>query len=212
VKPADAEAASGGRFGFSATHATILVALLGAIGTATAAIYTARENLRLEDAKQVAAAELARQDFETKLIFRAIEGSDSAEERIRNLKFFLEAGFLRDPEGKIKKLDPAKFPSKVTPSFDCLKDTDPAARVICSNSGLSTQDGVMASLFVRLKAGLGDSAEEQNKLVAEQRQWLLLQRNACVDATEPVSCMAEKYDQRIRYLRDRIAAQAATTR
>jgi uncharacterized protein YecT (DUF1311 family) len=209
VKPRDADVAGESPFAFTATHATIIVALIGVIGTAVGAILTARENIRLEDAKRVAAAELSRQDFETKLIFRAIEGSDSAEERIRNLKFFLEAGFIRDPDGRIQKLDPAKFPSKVPPSFDCLKDSDPAARLICRNTGLSTQDSVMASLFFRLKASLG-SAEEQKKLTDEQIQWLQLERNGCVDAIEPVSCMAEKYDQRIRQLRDRIAAQGAS--
>jgi hypothetical protein len=212
VKPREADTAGESRFGFTANHATLLVALIGAIGAAFAAVYTSQQNLRLEEAKHVAAAELSRQEFETRLIFRAIEGSESAEERIRNFRFFLEAGFLRDPEGKLQKLDPAKFPSKVIPSFDCLKDTEPAARVICNNPALSTQDSVMASLFFGLKASFAGSPEEQKKLVAEQNQWLLLQRNACVDATQPVSCMADKYDQRIRYLRDRIAAQAATTR
>src|SRR5712675_1729410 len=123
VKPREADTAGESRFGFTANHATLLVALIGAIGAAFAAVYTSQQNLRLEEAK-------------------------------------------------LQKLDPAKFPSKVIPSFDCLKDTEPAARVICNNPALSTQDSVMASLFFGLKASFAGSPEEQKKLVAEQNQWL----------------------------------------
>jgi uncharacterized protein len=213
VKPTEKEtdAASGAGFAFTATHATIIVALLGVTGAGVGAIFTARENLKLEQTKHEAAADLARQEFETKLIFRAIEGSDSAEERIRNLKFFLEAGFLTDPKHTIEKLDPSKFPSKVSPSFDCMRDTDPAARMICATPGLSTQDRVMAKLYYQLKGSLSGSSEQLQQLVDAQREWLR-QRDACAIATEAVSCMVDKYDLRIRQLQVQIAAQVAITR
>jgi uncharacterized protein YecT (DUF1311 family) len=215
-----ADTASGAGFAFTGTHATILVALLGTIGTATGAIFTARENLRVEEtrraaatdlerAKHDAATNLARLEFEIKLIFRAIEGSDSSE-RIRNLHFFLDAGFLRDPEGRIRKLDPSKFPSKVNPSFDCLIDTDPAARLICATPELAALDSELAKVYVALKTSLAGNDEEQILRNAE-REWLR-QRDGCVGDPAPVSCMQEKYRLRIRELRAQSAAHVAAPR
>ena len=89
-------------FGSIATNTAILVAVIGAIATGAGAVVTGWNNVMLEKSKQEAAARLARQDFETKLIFRAVEGSNSAEERARNLKFFLDAGFLSDPDNKFE--------------------------------------------------------------------------------------------------------------
>jgi uncharacterized protein YecT (DUF1311 family) len=216
----DVDAPSGAGFSFTATHATIIVALLGAIGTGAGAIFTARENLRLEEARRVAAAELeqakhnaaadlARMEFEIKLIFRAIEGSDSTE-RIRNLQFFLDAGFLRDPEGRIRNLDPSKFPSKVNPSFDCLIDTDPAARMICANPALAALDTELAKAYDPLKKKLAGT-DEQQKLIVAQREWLR-QRDTCVSDAAPVSCMQDKYWQRIRELLAQTAGPVAASR
>jgi uncharacterized protein YecT (DUF1311 family) len=209
-------AARGAGFAFTATHATIIVALLGTIGTGAGAIFAARENLRVEEAKHKAAsalelarhhaaADLARQEFEIKLIFRAIEGSDSAE-RIRNLQFFLDAGFLRDPEGRIRTLKPYQFPSKINPSFDCLQDTDPAARIICENPTLAAQDSELAKVYSPLRRSLAGS-DEQQKLVNAQFEWLR-QRNTCVGAADdPVRCMMDKYNLRIGELRAQIERQ-----
>jgi hypothetical protein len=72
----------------------------------------------IEKTKQEATTKLARQEFETRLIFRAIEGSASEEERTRNLLFFLKAGFLTDPDGKISSLKPDQYPSK--PAMDIV--------------------------------------------------------------------------------------------
>ncbi len=198
------DAARGPGSAFTATHATIIVALIGAIATGAGAMFTALENLKLEKTKHDAAADLARQEFETKLIFRAIEGSASQEERIRNLQFFLEAGFLSDPQRKIGNLDPSKFPSKVNPSFDCLSDTDPAARMICGNPVLAHQDTAMDKLYHQLKGSFAGNTASAQQLVEAQREWLR-QRNACVNAPEAVSCMLVKYDLRIRQLQDQVA-------
>jgi hypothetical protein len=70
----------------------------------------------LERQKQAAAAELARHEFETKLILKAIETPDR-EEAIRNLQFFLHAGFIQDTEGKIASLGENKYPSITPPLF-----------------------------------------------------------------------------------------------
>ena len=129
------------------TQATIIVAIIGAASASVGALITSsfskdieakkseallgieklkvEGTLALERGKQEAAANLARSDFETKLIFRAIEGSTSEEERIRNLSFFLKAGFISDPHQKIASLKPSEFPSKVTTTDDRYKLKDP---------------------------------------------------------------------------------------
>lgn len=70
----------------------------------------AQATIDLEQQKQDAADRIAQNDFETTLILRAIE-APSRETQIRNLKFFLNAGFISDAEGKIANMDEADFPS-----------------------------------------------------------------------------------------------------
>jgi hypothetical protein len=60
-------------------------------------------NLDLEKAKDLEAEKLARQEFETKLIMQAVQGA-SPDVATRNLQFFLKAGFISDPDGKISRL------------------------------------------------------------------------------------------------------------
>jgi len=199
----DIDAERGNVSSFTATHATVIVAIIGAIGAGAGALFTSWEGLQLERAKHDAAADLARQEFETKLIFRAIEGSDSAEERTRNLKFFLDAGFISDPHDKIRNLNADQYPSKGNASFDCSKDKDPAARVICGDPTLSARDKIMADQYYKLKQSLDPIAARA--LIEEQQQWLV-QRNGCASAAlTAVNCMAEKYDLRIVELLTRIA-------
>jgi uncharacterized protein YecT (DUF1311 family) len=197
----DAERASVSSF--TATHATVIVAIIGAIGAGAGALFTSWEGLQLERAKHDAAADLARQEFETKLIFRAIEGSDSAEERTRNLKFFLDAGFIADPHDRIRNLNADQYPSKGNASFDCSKDKDPAARTICADPTLSARDKIMADQYYKLKQSLDPVAGRA--LIEEQQKWLI-ERNGCANvALTAVSCMAEKYDLRIVELVTRVA-------
>jgi hypothetical protein len=94
---------------FTATQATVLVAVIGALSAALVTVVS-------ETLKSRAQTQLARSEFETKLIFRAIEGSANVDERAKNLNFFLKAGFLSDPEGKIAKIANSS-PSQL-PSFD----------------------------------------------------------------------------------------------
>ncbi|OPY93845.1 hypothetical protein A5906_16110 [Bradyrhizobium sacchari] len=70
-------------------------------------------SLEIERQKQAAATELARREFETKLILKAIETPDR-DEAVRNLKFFLNAGFIQDPDQKIVNLSASQYPS-ITP-------------------------------------------------------------------------------------------------
>ena len=51
-----------------------------------------------------------REKFETTLILKATEAL-KRDDQIRNLTFFLNAGFIRDPEGKIARIDQTAYPS-----------------------------------------------------------------------------------------------------
>ena len=65
--------------------------------------------IQLEQQKQDAAERLDRAKFETTLILKATEAANR-EDQIRNLKFFLNAGFIRDPDNKIAKMDDFGIP------------------------------------------------------------------------------------------------------
>jgi S1-C subfamily serine protease len=70
----------------------------------------AKANIALEKQKQEAAEQLDRAKFETTLILKATE-APKREDQIKNLKFFLNAGFIHDPDGKIAKIDESAYPS-----------------------------------------------------------------------------------------------------
>lgn len=72
-------------------------------------------NLRLEGSKQKATEALEKSKFETQLILEAIK-TPSRSDAIRNLKFFVSAGFVSDPDGKIAKLSDERLPSISLPS------------------------------------------------------------------------------------------------
>jgi S1-C subfamily serine protease len=74
----------------------------------------AKANIALEKQKQDAAERLDREKFETTLILKATEAA-SRQDQIRNLKFFLNAGFITDAEGKIAKMDEGAYPSLPPP-------------------------------------------------------------------------------------------------
>ena len=211
VQPADQKSDEAPRAGFGsiATNTTILVAVIGAIATGAGAVVTGWHNVMLEKSKQEAAARLARQDFETKLIFRAVEGSDSAEERARNLKFFLDAGFLSDPDNKIRNLSPGRYPSVGSPSFECVS-TDTAGHIICSDLQLSAKDKIMADLYRQFRGLVDPQARKQ--VLADQRSWLA-ERNICIEVGEKaVSCMMEKYEVRIGELQRQLADRHSAPR
>lgn len=77
---------------FNAVTATIAVALIGALGTAIVAV--------IQDQSK----------FESDLILKATV-TGNPDESTQNLLFLLDAGFIRDPKGKIAAL--AKNPSRV---------------------------------------------------------------------------------------------------
>ena len=96
-------------------NATVVVAILGALLTAWTAY------------RQIAAnRELERSKYETQLILRALEPTDSVE-RIRSLLFLVQTGLISDPGGRIKRATEAKrlpqFPSLTvaTAELDALR-------------------------------------------------------------------------------------------
>ncbi|MBV9239312.1 MAG: hypothetical protein JOZ94_26030 [Xanthobacteraceae bacterium] len=189
----------GGRpsgFAFTANHATIIVAIIGATAASFGNLYTAHENLLV-----------AQQDLQAKLIFKAVEGSD-LKERANNLHFLIEAGLLSDPDGKIRNLNDERYPSKSVASFNCVKDQTEAAQLICQKEELSVLDRIMARYYFRL-LGLSEG-KDKHDLVADQNQWLG-ERNSCLDLGGPAdSCMAEKYQLRIAYLLGRLTEKQAS--
>ncbi|WP_165421687.1 S1 family peptidase [Rhizobium ruizarguesonis] len=86
-------------------------------------------SIAIEKLKAEANIALEKQKFETTLILKATEAS-RREDQIRNLKFFLNAGFISDPDGKIAKMDDASFPSLPPPTTqtpaDIFKQTKPS--------------------------------------------------------------------------------------
>jgi hypothetical protein len=70
----------------------------------------AQHTIDLENQKQQAAERLERAEFETTLILKAIE-APAREDQIRNLKFFLNAGFISDTDGKIAAIEESDLPS-----------------------------------------------------------------------------------------------------
>ncbi|WP_428667689.1 phage tail tip lysozyme [Reyranella sp.] len=70
--------------------------------------------LKLEQIRQEATLALEQKKFETNLIFEAIK-QPSREDSIRNLQFFVAAGFIADKDGKISKLPLDKLPSSPSP-------------------------------------------------------------------------------------------------
>jgi len=77
-------------------------------------------NIDLEKQKQDAAERLDRAKFETTLILKATEAA-RREDQIRNLKFFLTAGFIRDPENKIANMSEAAYPSSPPPTVERVR-------------------------------------------------------------------------------------------
>jgi len=149
IKLAELRVASGRGIGFTAAQATVAAAALAVfsgIGGAFIQSITTRDveagksttalslektkvdgGLELERQKQMAAAVLTRQEFETKLILKAIETPDR-EEAIRNLQFFLSAGFIQDKDGKIAKLKTGQYPSITPPLTVAPTDRRPSGQ------------------------------------------------------------------------------------
>lgn len=70
----------------------------------------AEASINLEKQKQDFEERIKKAEFETSLIVKAIE-APKREDQIRNLKFFLNAGFIDDEDGKIAAIKESDLPS-----------------------------------------------------------------------------------------------------
>lgn len=174
IKEAEAK-----RTGLSAAQATIAGAVLALVSGVAGALITAwssqsietgksltslqieelrtKGNLDIEKSKQLATESLERKKFETSLILEAIKTS-SRPDAIRNLKFFVAAGFVSDPDGKIARLSDERLPSISMPSPEsagrALRATGKIAvsssegEFVCTGVGISPQHVVTASFCI----------------------------------------------------------------
>jgi len=91
--------------------------------------------LALERSKQQAVESLERKKFETALIMETIK-TPSREDAIRNLKFFVAAGFIDDAGGKIRGLSDRSLPSISQPSSaSATRALQTAGQVTVVNAG-----------------------------------------------------------------------------
>jgi hypothetical protein len=76
----------------SLISSTIIVAIVGFVGTFTATYVAGLQNQKLEKIK-----------LESNLLLKAVETGDINKNKI-NIKFLLDAGFISDEQGKLRKL------------------------------------------------------------------------------------------------------------
>jgi hypothetical protein len=175
IKEAEAK-----RIGLSPAQTTIAGAVLALVSGVAGALITAwssqsietgksltslqieelrtKGNLDIERSKQLATESLERKKFETSLILEAIKTS-SRVDAIRNLKFFVAAGFVSDPDGKIARLSDESLPSISTPSQEsagrALRATgtihvvSPSeGKFVCTGVGISPQHVVTVNFCI----------------------------------------------------------------
>jgi hypothetical protein len=85
------------------TVTAVLAGLIGFITSAYVGYLNNNGTLEVEREKERAAAALETQKFKTNLILEAVKTGDR-QKALDNLTFFLDAGFLDDPDDRIKKL------------------------------------------------------------------------------------------------------------
>ena len=94
----------------SPTQATLLVAVIGLIGTAIGACYTAHSELQVERNRDANTIQLAKQDLQSKLIIQA-ENTDSNLVAFQKLLFLAQIKFIPDPNNIFKTLSISEFPA-----------------------------------------------------------------------------------------------------
>ena len=90
--------------------------------------------------------------------------------------------------------DTTSAPLTAHPSFDCATAHNEAERLICSDDGLARRDVELARLYRRAR----DHAVDESAVIAEQRDWMALRRNACTSK----ECLYRVYAHRERELED----------
>jgi hypothetical protein len=177
LKAKELEASSGSGIKFTSAQATVAAAVLalisGGIGGVIQAWATrsveaskseallqiekvkAEGTLELEKQKETATEQSARETFETGLILKAIAAS-TRDEQVRNLQFFLKAGFISDRKGKIAQIDVVNYPSLPPTTVPVSADFPglPAALVdiVRQRDGSSADPQVLRNLIPTVKA------------------------------------------------------------
>jgi hypothetical protein len=127
-------------------------------------------NIALEKQKQESTEKLERAKFETELIMKAIE-APKREEQIRNLKFFLTAGFISDPGGKIANMNESAYPSPAPPASAARADTI-LDRMTCELPSSSSLEQITKEFVMVLSAPpLGLSVFVQSPNVINFRKY-----------------------------------------
>jgi TPR repeat protein len=88
----------------------------------------------------------------------------------------------------------AAFVPTEHPSFDCATASNEAERLICTDSDLASRDVELAHLYRRAR----DHAVDEGAVIAEQRDWIALHRNACTSK----ECLYRAYRHRAHELED----------
>jgi uncharacterized protein len=79
-------------------------------------------------------------------------------------------------------------------SFDCAKATQPAERLICSDSDLSNLDEAMAAEYSRARAAVSEEGRKQ--LRDNQRNWLKYVSATCTKSRQALQCISDAYRDR----------------
>jgi uncharacterized protein len=79
-------------------------------------------------------------------------------------------------------------------SFDCAKATQPAERLICSDSALSSLDEAMAAEYSRARAAVSENGRKQ--LRDNQRSWLKYVSATCAKSRQALQCISDAYQER----------------
>jgi hypothetical protein len=100
-----------------------------------------------------ASIQLEREKFRSSLILRAI-GTDNQDEAGRNLRFFVKAGLISDPDGRIASLRPSEVPVLPSPMQSPLRRIDFRVTWAKQVVDLSVLHGDAASLAKPAGAGI----------------------------------------------------------
>jgi len=94
---------------------------------------------------------------------------------------------------KVEKIDSQAFPQPTwAPSFNCVKASTKAERLICSNKELSESDVKLYQIYINaLKASF-----DKETFRKEQSNWRKNERDVCAD----IDCMLKAYNNRIKQL------------
>lgn len=83
-------------------------------------------------------------------------------------------------------------PAKFSPSFDCLKASTKAEKLICANENIASLDVQLLQAYKKLLDGYKDP----KALKKEQKEWVKNTRDVCTS----VDCMVKAYNSRIEDL------------